>query len=207
MSDAAGWLAGVDEAGRGPLAGPVVAAAVILPEGYALPGLGDSKALTHAQRERLAPLIREQAVAWGLGVADAAEIDAHNILRATHLAMRRALQALAVTPAQVIVDGNRLPGTEGLAFSARFEARVKADASVPAVSAASILAKTWRDDFMLAQDALYPGYGFAVHKGYPVPAHREALQRLGPCPLHRRSYAPVQLALQARSPAAVPSTP
>ncbi len=200
-------LAGVDEAGRGPLAGPVVAAAVILPPppvagevgdwARLYPRLRDSKKLTPAARADLAPRIRACAVAWGLGVADAAEIDALNILRATHLAMRRALLALPVTPTQVVVDGNRLPPTTGLGFTAEFAAVVKADATVPAVSAASILAKTWRDDWMDAAAAHYAPWQFTVHKGYPVPAHLEAVRVHGVCGLHRRSFAPVRAAIEA----------
>ena len=200
-------LAGVDEAGRGPLAGPVVAAAVILPPPPAAgavgewarlyPRLRDSKKLTPAARADLAPRIRACAVAWGLGVADAAEIDALNILRATHLAMRRALLALQVAPNQVVVDGNRLPPTAGLGFTAEFAAVVKADATVPAVSAASILAKTWRDDWMDAAAEHYAPWQFKVHKGYPVPAHLEAVRVHGVCRLHRRSFAPVRAAIEA----------
>ena len=200
-------LAGVDEAGRGPLAGPVVAAAVILPPPPAVgavgewahlyPRLRDSKKLTPAARADLAPRIRACAVAWGLGVADAAEIDALNILRATHLAMRRALLALQVAPNQVVVDGNRLPPTTGLGFTAEFAAVVKADATVPAVSAASILAKTWRDDWMDAAAEHYAPWQFTVHKGYPVPAHLEAVRVHGVCRLHRRSFAPVRAAIEA----------
>ena len=200
-------LAGVDEAGRGPLAGPVVAAAVILPPPPAVgavgewahlyPRLRDSKKLTPAARADLAPRIRACAVAWGLGVADAAEIDALNILRATHLAMRRALLALQVVPNQVVVDGNRLPPTTCLGFTAAFAAVVKADATVPAVSAASILAKTWRDDWMDAAAEHYAPWQFTVHKGYPVPAHLEAVRVHGVCRLHRRSFAPVRAAIEA----------
>lgn len=192
-------LAGVDEAGRGPLAGPVVAAAVILPAEFQLPGLADSKQLTRARRDALAPQIRAVALAYGLGIAEAAEIDELNILQATLLAMRRALLALGVAPARVVIDGNRLPDTQGLGFSAAFLALPKADATVPVVSAASILAKTWRDDWMEAAEADYPGYGFAVHKGYPVPQHLAALRALGPCALHRRSFAPVRRTIEQRA--------
>jgi ribonuclease HII len=187
-----GLVAGVDEAGRGPLAGPVVAAAVILDAGRAIAGLADSKVLTPARRESLAIEIRGSCHAWGLGWADAAEIDTLNILQATFLAMRRALAALAVPPSHVIVDGDRSPDLRGLSFECTAEAVVKGDATVPSVSAASILAKTARDDFMRRLEDRYPGYGFAQHKGYGTAAHVAALRRLGPSPVHRRSFAPVQ---------------
>jgi len=202
-------LAGVDEAGRGPLAGPVVAAAVILPPlpgtqpggdepaGWAelLPRLRDSKTLTAPAREALVPQIRAVALATGVGAATPAEIDELNILRATQLAMRRALLALTVFPDEVIVDGNRLPPVAGLGFTAVFRAVVKADASVPAVSAASILAKTARDAWMEAAAPHYPPWEFALHKGYPVPRHLAALRAHGASDLHRRSFSPVRAAL------------
>jgi ribonuclease HII len=188
-----GPVAGVDEAGRGPLAGPVVAAAVILDPARPVAGLADSKALTAARREALDVEIRAHSLAFGLGWADAGEIDDINILRATMLAMRRAVEALALPPAHVIVDGNRVPDLGGLAFECSCEAVVKGDATVAAVSAASILAKVARDAWMSRLDLEHPGYGFAVHKGYPTAAHLAALDRLGPSPVHRRSYAPVQL--------------
>jgi ribonuclease HII len=184
--------AGVDEAGRGPLAGPVVAAAVILEPSRPVAGLADSKALSPARREALATSIRTQSLAWGLGWADAAEIDTLNILQATMLAMRRALAALAVPPQHAIIDGNRCPDLSGLAFRCTAEAVVKGDALVASVSAASILAKVARDEHMRVLDARYPGYGLADHKGYPTAAHIAALRRLGPSPVHRRSFAPVQ---------------
>jgi ribonuclease HII len=190
-----GFTAGVDEAGRGPLAGPVVAAAVILGEARALEGLADSKALTAARRARLAVEIRAHSVAWGIGWADAAEVDALNILQATFLAMRRALVALRTPPAHVIVDGDRCPGLGGLPLDCTLESVVRGDATVPCVSAASILAKCARDDFMRDLEVRYPGYGFAGHKGYPTAAHVAALHRLGPSPVHRRSFAPVQSCL------------
>jgi len=184
--------AGVDEAGRGPLAGPVVAAAVILEPSRPVAGLADSKVLSPARREVLAATIRSQSLAWGLGWADAAEIDTLNILQATMLAMRRALAALTVAPQHVVIDGNRCPDLKGLAFECTAEAVVKGDALVPSVSAASILAKVARDEHMRSLDGRYPGYGFADHKGYPTAAHIAALRRLGPSPVHRRSFAPVQ---------------
>lgn len=202
-------LAGVDEAGRGPLAGPVVAAAVILPPaghpGYRTRDLWshlkDSKQLTAAAREALAPRICAEALAFGVGAATPAEIDELNILKATYLAMRRALVALAasaVVPHEVVVDGNRLPSTEGLGFAATFRAVVKADATVPAVSAASILAKTCRDAWMDAAAPHYAAWEFAVHKGYPVPRHLAVLREHGASDLHRRSFAPVREAVAAR---------
>jgi ribonuclease HII len=191
---AAPWVAGVDEAGRGPLAGPVVAAAVMLPARARFRGLDDSKRLAAADRERLARLVRRHALAVGLGWAEAAEIDALNILEATLLAMRRALLALSVPPRQVRVDGNRLPSLAGLPGPPSGEAWVRGDARDGAIAAASILAKTWRDAYMAAADARYPGYGFAVHKGYGTAAHLAALAREGPCRLHRRSFEPVRSA-------------
>lgn len=185
---AAQCMAGVDEAGRGPLAGPVVAAAVILDPEHPIEGLADSKALTAGAREELAGLIRARARAWAIARADAAEIDALNILEASLLAMRRAVERLAVTPDHVCVDGNRCPR---LGSRYTVEAIVAGDATVPEISAASILAKTWRDAWMERIDARYPGYGFARHKGYPTAEHRAALGRLGPCPVHRRSFGPV----------------
>ena len=190
-----GPTAGVDEAGRGPLAGPVVAAAVILDPQRPIDGLADSKALAPARREALAIEIRAVSLAWGLGWADAAEIDSLNILQATFLAMRRALAALGTAPAHVVVDGNQVPPLTGLGFDCTIEAIVAGDASVPSISAASILAKCARDAHMIELDARYPGYGFAGHKGYPTAAHVAALRSLGPSPVHRRSFAPVQFCL------------
>jgi ribonuclease HII len=190
-----GPTAGVDEAGRGPLAGPVVAAAVILDPQRPIAGLADSKALAPARRARLAVEIRASSLAWGLGWADAAEIDSLNILQATFLAMRRALAALSTAPAHVVVDGNQVPPLTGLDFDCTIEAIVAGDASVPSISAASILAKCARDAHMIELDARYPGYGFAGHKGYPTAAHVAALRSLGPSPVHRRSFAPVQFCL------------
>jgi ribonuclease HII len=190
-----GPTAGVDEAGRGPLAGPVVAAAVILDPQRPVEGLADSKALAPTRREALAVEIRARSVAWSLGWAEPAEIDELNILQATLLAMRRALAALGTAPAHVVVDGNRVPSLAGLDFDCTIEAIVAGDATVPSISAASILAKCARDAHMIELDARYPGYGFAVHKGYPTAAHVAALRSLGPSPVHRRSYAPVQFCL------------
>ncbi len=180
-------IAGVDEAGRGPLAGPVVAAAVILNPAHPIAGLADSKTLSETRREQLAAEIRTHALAWALGRADVTEIDRINILQASLLAMRRAVENLHLTPSQVLVDGNRCP--PGLACPC--QAIIKGDATVPAISAASILAKVARDAELRELHDRYPAYGFARHKGYPTLAHREALRRLGPCPEHRRSFAPV----------------
>lgn len=180
-------IAGVDEAGRGPLCGPVYAAAVILDPLRPIDGLNDSKKLSEKKREALAPLIRERALAWAVGIATVEEIDRLNILHATMLAMRRAVEGLAVPPDQVLIDGNRVP--PGLTMPAR--AIVGGDASEAAISAASILAKTGRDHEMMALAALYPQYGIAQHKGYPTAEHLAALRAHGPSPIHRRSFAPV----------------
>jgi len=179
-------VAGVDEVGRGPLAGDVVAAAVILGDSP-LAGLTDSKALSPRQRERLAETIRSEAVAWSLGRATVAEIDELNILQASLLAMRRAVEALSVQPSLVLVDGNHLPR-----WSYEARAVIKGDLSEPAISAASIVAKVTRDSEMVILDDLYPGYGFAAHKGYPTKAHLAALASLGVSPVHRQSFGPVK---------------
>ena len=184
-------ICGVDEAGRGPLAGPVVAAAVILPPGTSLSGLNDSKKLSPRQRERLAAEIRATALAWAVAEASAAEIDAWNILRSTLRAMARAVAALPVMPDEVLVDGNQAPALE-----VPVRTIIGGDALEPAIMAASILAKTHRDARLVALDARYPEYGFARHKGYGTAAHLAALARLGPCPEHRRSFAPVRAALE-----------
>ena len=181
-------VAGVDEAGRGPLAGPVVAAAVILDPSCPVEGLKDSKLLKPARREELAAAIRARALAWAVAGADCQEIDALNILEATLLAMRRALLGLAVGPTHVQVDGNRLPALADLGLGCTACAIVRGDASEPAISAASILAKTHRDAIMRHLEGCYPGYGFARHMGYPTPDHRAALARLPPSPVHRRSF-------------------
>ncbi len=183
-------LAGVDEAGRGPLAGPVAVAAVILDPARRIDGLGDSKALTEARREALFPRIQSEALAFAIVFVHADEIDRLNILQATMAGMRRSVAALASPPSRVLVDGNRVPS--GLGVDA--EAIVKGDAKVAAISAASILAKVARDRWMRELDARHPEYGFALHKGYPSPQHLEALRRFGPCPAHRRSFAPVRAA-------------
>jgi len=179
-------IAGVDEAGRGPLAGPVVAAAVILDIRRPLAGLRDSKQLTAAARIRLAAEIRARAVAWCIGSADVGEIDALNILQATMLAMRRAFQGLAVAPGEAWIDGNRCPE-----LGCAMRAIVKGDRDIAVISAASILAKTVRDAMLDELDARYPAYGFAHNRGYGTPGHLAALARHGPCPAHRRSFAPV----------------
>ncbi len=183
-------VAGIDEAGRGPIAGPVVAAAVILDPSRPIAGLADSKTLTARRRETLAVAIHAAALAWALGRAEVEEIDRLNILQASLLAMRRAVAALALRPALALVDGNRCPDLPCLAHAV-----VGGDRRVPAIAAASILAKVARDAEMVTLDARYPGYGLAVHKGYPTAAHRAALARLGPQPIHRHSFAPVRQAL------------
>jgi len=188
-------VAGVDEAGRGPLAGPVVAAAVILDRRRRIRGLADSKVLTPEERARLAPIIRSRALAFGIGWADRDEIDCLNIFQATMLAMRRALLALPVAPTHVRIDGNRCPCLSDLPFDCTFEAIVGGDARVSAISAASILAKTCRDAMMQALDTCYPGYELAIHKGYGTPAHLIALRGRAPSPLHRRSFSPVRCSL------------
>jgi len=180
-------LAGVDEVGRGPLAGDVVAAAVILDPHAPISGLRDSKKLTETRRLQLAAEIRTHARAWAIGRASVAEIDEINILHASMLAMHRAVQALAVQPEYVLVDGNRLPRWDYAA-----DAVVRGDDRVPAIAAASILAKVQRDGEMVELDQTYPGYGLARHKGYPTKAHIEALQLLGVTEIHRRSFAPVK---------------
>lgn len=180
-------IAGVDEAGRGPLAGPVVAAAVILDPNRPIAGLADSKQLTAGRREELAALIREHALCWALGRAEVEEIDRLNILRATLLAMRRAVEGLSMPPAMVLVDGTHTPE---IAYPSR--AIIRGDATVAAISAASILAKVARDQEMLRLDDRYPGYGFSRHKGYPTRDHIAALDRLGVSPIHRQSFSPVR---------------
>jgi len=189
-------VAGIDEAGRGPLAGPVVAAAVILHPRRRIDGLADSKVLSPEERGRLAPIIRARALAWAVAWADRDEIDALNILGATFLAMRRALLRLPVCPTHVQVDGNQLPCVEDLRLGCTLEAIVEGDATVAAISAASILAKTHRDAMMEALDLCYPGFQLAAHKGYCTRAHLEALRQREPSPLHRRSFNPVRSAME-----------
>lgn len=181
-------LAGVDEAGRGPLAGPVVAAAVILDRSRSIPGLADSKKLSPGARQRLDAEIRSHAIAWAIGVAEVPEIDRLNILQATFLAMQRAVSALQVLPSEVRVDGNRAPRFG----KAEVITIIGGDGTEPSISAASILAKVHRDRLMIALDQEYPDYGFAGHKGYGTRAHLQALSRLGPSPAHRRSFSPVR---------------
>ena len=188
--DAPGLVAGVDEAGRGPLAGPVVAAAVILDDQRPIRGLADSKLLTPLKRDKLYDEIRAKALCCAIGEASVEEIDDINILQATLLAMRRAVEGLRLKPAKVLVDGNRLP-----VLRVPCEALVKGDALVKSISAASILAKVHRDRLCLQLDNLHPGYGFAGHKGYATVEHLAALQRQGACMAHRRSFAPVRQAL------------
>jgi len=190
MTASADLTCGVDEAGRGPWAGPVTAAAVILDPARPIEGLTDSKKLSEARRDALAPLIRARALAFCVAHASVEEIDRLNIREATFLAMRRAVAGLQVAPQFALIDGNALPG--GLACEAR--AIVKGDLTEPAISAASILAKTARDALMQTLDAAHPGYGLGKHKGYGTAAHAEALTRLGPAPCHRMSFAPVRKA-------------
>lgn len=176
-------LCGVDEAGRGPLAGPVCAAAVILPKHLQIPGLGDSKKLTDKKRRELFPVIQQQAIAYGIGFASEQEIDEINILQATFLAMRRALDQLSVRPDLALIDGNRETD-----FGLPVRTVVKGDSLSANIAAASILAKVSRDDVMLKLAQDYPQYGFDIHKGYGTKAHYQALRDFGPCPIHRRTF-------------------
>lgn len=193
MGSSPSLLCGVDEAGRGPLCGPVVAAAVILDPARPITGLADSKKLSEKRRDALALEIREKALAWCIAEASVEEIDRLNILHATMLAMQRAVMALGTAPAEVRIDGNRCPK---LPYPAR--AIVKGDATEPAISAASILAKTARDAVMRALDTQWPQYGLAAHKGYPTAAHLAALEAHGVQAFHRRSFAPVRKLLEPR---------
>ena len=184
-------VAGVDEVGRGPLCGAVVTAAVILDPQRPILGLNDSKKLSEARREQLFEEIREKALAWCIARAEVEEIDRLNILQATLLAMQRAVEGLSVTPRLALIDGNRCPR-----LAVPCSAVVKGDSHVPAIAAASILAKVSRDREMHELDRQYPGYGLAVHKGYPTAMHLQALRTLGPTPIHRRSFAPVRALLE-----------
>lgn len=186
------WVAGIDEAGRGPLAGPVVAAAVILHPAQPIPGLDDSKKLSAARRQELAADVRQRALAYAVAWADRAEIDALNILQATMLAMRRAIVGLPVWPRRVLVDGNRLPNLRFNDIDIPGDAVIGGDSSVPSISAASILAKVTRDCMMQRVDRFHPGYGFAQHKGYGTPEHLRGIDRQGPCDAHRRSFRPMR---------------
>ena len=176
-------ICGVDEAGRGPLAGPVCAAAVILPPNLEIPGLNDSKKLTDKRRRELFPIIKEQALAYGIGFASHEEIDQINILQATYLAMERALTQLSVKPDLALIDGNRAKD-----FGLPVRTVVHGDSLSASIAAASVLAKVTRDDLMMEQDQLYPQYGFAIHKGYGTKAHYEALRNYGPSPVHRMTF-------------------
>ena len=176
-------IVGIDEAGRGPLAGPVSAAAVILPERYDLPYLGDSKKLSEKRREMLEPLIKAQAIAWAVAGVSVPEIEQINILKATHLAMRRALKSLRVQAHKALVDGNQDPN-----LGIPTELIIKGDASEPCISAASVLAKTARDRWMRDLHLIYPHYGFDGHKGYGAATHQQAILKHGPCPVHRVSF-------------------
>ena len=181
-------IAGVDEAGRGPLAGPVVAAACIIPEGFFLEGVNDSKQLTPQKRAMLFDrLISSSEIQYGLGVVEAEEIDQINILQATFKAMQKALERLSMTPDYVLVDGSLLPK-----WSYPSEAIISGDSLSYSIAAASIIAKETRDELMMAYESHHPGYGFGKHKGYGTKAHLEALQRLGPCPIHRKSFEPIK---------------
>ena len=176
-------ICGVDEAGRGPLAGPVCAAAVILPDGYEIPGLNDSKQLTDKKRRELFPIIKEQAIAYGIAMVDEKTIDEVNILNATFMAMKDAISQLSVRPDLALIDGNRETD-----FGLPVQTIVKGDSLSANIAAASILAKVTRDRFMLEMDEKYPQYGFATHKGYGTRAHYAALREFGPCPIHRRTF-------------------
>ena len=180
-------ICGIDEAGRGPLAGPVCAAAVVLDPARPIAGLNDSKQLSEKKRDTLAPLIRERALAWAVGWASVEEIDEHNIRQANFLAMKRAFKGLGLAPTLALVDGKDPPP-----LSCKVTCIIGGDALEPAISAASILAKTSRDALMVDLCAQYPGYGFSQHKGYGSASHMEALRRLGPSPAHRRTFAPVR---------------
>ncbi len=186
-------LAGVDEVGRGPLAGDVVTAAVILDPGKPIEGLADSKKLTDKRRQQLSVLIKERALCWSIARASVEEIDRYNILQATMMAMVRAVDGLAIKPEYVAVDGNRMPPWNYVG-----ETVIKGDDKIPSISAASILAKVCRDNEMCELDEQYPGYGFSAHKGYGTKRHRDAIECLGPSPIHRQSFEPIKSMLAAR---------
>lgn len=182
-ADGVNVICGVDEAGRGPLAGPVCASAVILPAHLDIPGLTDSKKLTDKKRRELFPVIQEQAIAWGIGMASCEEIDEINILQATFLAMQRALEQLTIRPDMVLIDGNRAKD-----FGLPVKTVIKGDSLSMNIAAASILAKVTRDDWMVRMAQTYPQYAFDIHKGYGTKAHYAALTELGPCPIHRKTF-------------------
>lgn len=194
MTERVVLIAGVDEAGRGPLAGPVSAAAVILDPARPISGLDDSKKLSPPRRAILERAIQDHALAWAIAWASVEEIDRLNILHASLLAMQRAVAALPIQPERILVDGNRCPD-----FAGEAQAVIGGDGLVPAIGAASILAKVARDRLMVQMEQDFPGYGFAGHKGYPTRIHLEALRRLGPCPAHRRSFGPVRALLEAKA--------
>lgn len=193
LEDSADLIAGVDEAGRGPLAGPVVAAAVILDPMRPIAGLKDSKQLTDETREQLAPIIKERALDWSVAHATVEEIDELNILQATMLAMKRAVAGLTVRPNLVLVDGNRVPHLD-----IAVNAVVGGDETVAAISAASIIAKTTRDHWLMDLDRQYPEYGFAKHKGYGTAEHMAAIEKYGPLPVHRKSFGPIKKLIEMR---------
>ena len=186
------YIAGIDEVGRGPLAGPVVTAAVILDPNRPILGLADSKKLTEKRRAILAAIIKQHALAWAIGRAEPEEIDQLNILQATLLAMKRAVEALSIEPSHALVDGNQAPK-----LMCSVTTIVKGDQKEPAIAAASIIAKVYRDKEMVLMEESFPGYGFAKHKGYPTKMHQEALMKLGVTVIHRRSFKPVQLVIHA----------
>ena len=189
-----GYIAGIDEVGRGPLAGPVVTAAVILDPNRPILGLADSKKLTEKSREILAATIKQDALAWAIGRAEPEEIDQLNILQATLLAMKRAVESLSIVPSHALVDGNQAPN-----LMCPVTTIIKGDQTEPAIAAASIIAKVSRDKEMILMEEYFPGYGFAKHKGYPTKMHQDALIKLGVSEIHRRSFKPVQLVIEAHN--------
>ena len=188
------YIAGVDEVGRGPLAGPVVTAAVILDPNRPILGLADSKKITEKRREILAAIIKQHALAWAIGRAEPEEIDQLNILQATLLAMKRAVESLSIVPSHALVDGNQAPN-----LMCPVTTIIKGDQTEPAIAAASIIAKVSRDKEMILMEESFPGYGFAKHKGYPTKMHQDALMKLGVSEIHRRSFKPVQLVIEAHN--------